>query len=89
MKGSHHVQQPNQYFAFSKDEWNTKEDTGKSMKNVCTYCGMPKGTCQEGEATLNSQKTKPVAIAIIEFYACLKASGMQTGSQSVSRVGRS
>ena len=21
-------------FAFSKDEWNTKEDTGKSMKNI-------------------------------------------------------
>jgi len=27
-KGSHHVQPLNQHFAVSKDEWNTKEDTG-------------------------------------------------------------
>ena len=25
---------PNQHFAVSKDEWDTKEDTGKSMKNA-------------------------------------------------------
>ena len=33
-------------FAISKDEWDTIEDTGKSMKNTlyCIYCGMPKGT---------------------------------------------
>jgi len=31
----HHGQPPNQCcFTFSKDEWNTKEDTGKSFKNV-------------------------------------------------------
>jgi len=33
-KGSHHVQPPNQHFTVSKDEWNTKEDTGKSLKNA-------------------------------------------------------
>ena len=35
-------------FAVSKEEWDTKEDTGKSMKNALysTYCGMPKGTCR-------------------------------------------
>ena len=33
----------------------------------CTYCGMPKGTCQ-AEATLNSEKIKPVAVAIIELH---------------------
>ena len=33
--------------AVSKDEWNTKEDMGQSMKNalyIHMYCGMPKGT---------------------------------------------
>ena len=29
-----------------------KEDTGKSMKMHCMFCGMPKGT----EATSNSEK---------------------------------
>ena len=33
-KGSHHVLSPNQHFAVSKDKWDTKEDTGKSMKNT-------------------------------------------------------
>ena len=45
-------------FAVSKDEWDTKEDTGKSMKNA--YCGMPKGTTR-AEVTSNSEKIKPVA----------------------------
>ena len=31
----------------------------------CTYCGMPKGTCR-AEATSNSEKIKPVALAVIE-----------------------
>ena len=31
-----------------------------------TYCGMPKGTCRD-EATLNSEKLKPVALAINEL----------------------
>ena len=39
-------------FTVSKDEWDTKKDTGKSMKNVC---GMPKGTSR-AKATLNSEK---------------------------------
>ena len=30
------------------------------------YCGMPKGTCL-AEATPNSEKIKPVALAIIEL----------------------
>ena len=53
---------PNQHFAVSKDEWDTKEDAGKSMKNGmmhCTYCGMPKGTSRV-EETLNSEKIKPM-----------------------------
>jgi len=32
----------------------------------CTYCGMPKGTSR-AKATLNSEKTKPVALAVIKL----------------------
>ena len=32
----------------------------------CTYCGTPKGTCR-AEVTSNSEKIKPVALAIIEL----------------------
>jgi len=39
----------------NKDEWDTKEGCGKSMKNAC---GMAKGTSQ-AEATLNSEKSSP------------------------------
>ena len=60
-------------FADSTDEWDTKEDTGKSMKNVCTnmknvctYCSMPKGISWP-EAMLNSEQIKPVVLAIIEL----------------------
>ena len=44
-------------FAVSKDEWDTKEDTGKSMK---------KGTSRV-EATLNSERIRPVALAVIKL----------------------
>ena len=40
-----------------KDEWDTKEDTGKSIKNalyVLPQCGIPKGTCR-AEAMSNSE----------------------------------
>ena len=35
-KGSHHTcnHQINAIFPVSKDEWNTKDDTGKSLKNA-------------------------------------------------------
>ena len=33
-------------FTVSKDEWNTKEDTGKLMRMYCMHYGMPKGTTQ-------------------------------------------
>jgi len=32
----------------------------------CTYCGVPKGTSQ-AEATSNSEKIKPIALAVIEL----------------------
>ena len=44
-----------------------------------TYCGMPKGTCRD-EATLNSEKIKPIALAVIELRL-----PEGTGRQLVSR----
>ena len=66
-------------FPVSKDEWDTKEDTGKSH---CMYCGMPKGTCR-AEATLNSEKIKPIALAVIEL--CLSEGISQSVSHLVSQ----
>ena len=44
------------------------------------YCGMPKGTCR-AEATSNSEKMKPVALAVIEL--CLSEGIRQSVSQSL------
>ena len=41
-------------------QWDTKEDTGKSMTYALYICGLPTGTCQ-AEAVLNSDKIKLVA----------------------------
>ena len=53
----------------NKDEWDTKEDTCKSTKNslYCTYCGMPKDTSRV-EAMLNSEKVKPIDLAVFELH---------------------
>ena len=53
-------------FTISKDEWNTKKDTGKSLKNAKLVLQYAKGTSW-AEATSNSEKIKPVALAIIEL----------------------
>ena len=52
-------------FTVSKNEWNTKEDTGKSLKNTL-HVRMPKGISW-AEVTSNSEKIKPVALAVIEL----------------------
>jgi len=43
----------------SKDEWDIKEDPGNS--------GMAKGTSR-AEVTSNSEKIKPIALAIVEKF---------------------
>ena len=45
-------------FTINKDEWDTKEDAGKSMKNALYILRLPKGTSQ-AEAMLNSGKSSP------------------------------
>jgi len=47
MNGSHHM--PNTkstLFAVIKDEWDTKEGTGNSIRMHCMYSSMAKGTSQ-------------------------------------------
>ena len=67
-------------FPVSKDEWDAKEDTGESMKNVLYVLRYAKGTCRV-EATSNSDKIKNIALAIIELH--LSEGISQLLSQSV------
>ena len=64
----------------SKDEWGTKEDTGKSMKNELCVLRYAKSTCR-AEGTSNSEKIKPVALVIIKL--CLSEGISQSVTQSV------
>jgi len=65
--GSHHVPTAKStLFVKSKDKWDTKEGTGKSMKNALHVRWCEKGTSQAG-AKLNSEKIKSVALAIVEL----------------------
>ena len=50
-------------FAVSKDEWDTKEDTGKSMKNALYILQYAK----RAETMSNSEKIKPIALAFVEL----------------------
>ena len=70
-------------FAVRKDEWDTKEDTGKYMKNVLYVLWYAK----RAEATSNSEKIKPIALAIIRlrFSEGISQSVTQSVSYSVSQ----
>jgi len=64
-------------FMVNKDEWYTKEAVVSPWRKHCMYSSMPKGTSQ-AEATSNSEKIKPVALAIVELH---KSEGIrQAGS---------
>jgi len=66
-------------FAVSKDEWNTKEGTGKSLKNVLSTQQYGKRYLQyQAEATLNK---KNQAYSLGHCYTSLKASGRQLVNQ--------
>ena len=53
-----------------------------SKKMNCMYCGMSKGTCL-AKVTLNSEKIKPIALAVIEL--CLSEGISRLVTQSVSQ----
>ena len=62
-------------FAVSKDEWNTKEDSGKFKKNALYVLRYAKR--HQAEAMSNSENIKPIALAVIVLHQAL--------SQLVSR----
>jgi len=70
----------NRHFVASKDEWDTKEDTGKSMKNALYEQQCPKRHLSSG-SNIKQQKIKSISLG----YASLKASGSQAIGQSVSQ----
>ena len=85
-KRSHYVQPSNQCFSLSAKMNGTQRRTLVSPWRIhCTYCGMPKGTSR-AEATLNREKIKPVAIAVIELRLTevISQSVRQSVSQAVS-----
>jgi len=49
-------------FTVSKDKWNTKEDTSKSLKNALHVLRAPLQLKQ-----IRTEKIKPVALAVIEL----------------------
>ena len=48
------------------------------------YCGVPKGTSQD-EATSNSEKIKPIALAVIKLRL---SAGRQAGGRAGGQAGR-
>ena len=54
----------------------------------CTYCGIPKGTSWD-EAMSNSEKIKPIALAIIELRLPegIRQAGRQAGGQAGGQAG--
>jgi len=48
-------------FVVSKDEWDTKEGTDKSIKSNSR-------ASSQAEATSSSEKIKPISFAIVELY---------------------
>ena len=70
---------PNRHFHCQQDEWDTKEDIGKSMKNALYVLHYTKWYLS-GRSDV--KKIKPVALAIIKLRL---SEGI---SQSVSRAVR-
>ena len=53
-------------FAVSKDELDTKEDTGKSILNALYVLRYTKRHLS-GQSDINSEKIKPIALAVIKL----------------------
>jgi len=84
-KGSHHMQPPNQCFSLSARMNGTQRRTLVNPSRIhCTSSSMPKGTSW-AEATSNSEKIKPVALAVIELCLteCIRQSISQSEENSV------
>ena len=52
--------------AVSKDKWDTKEDTGKSMKHALYILWYAKRNSQ-ADVMSNSEKIRPIALVFVKF----------------------
>jgi len=70
-----------------KDEWYTKEGMVSQWRMHRMNSGMAKGTSQ-AEAMLNSDKIKPVALAIAELHDSegIRQAGRLAGRQAVNQL---
>ena len=68
------------FFAVNRDEWDTKHDTGKSMKKALYVLWFAKRHLS-AEVTSNSEKIKPIALAV--FKLCFSEGINQSVTQSV------
>ena len=83
-QGSHHVLPPYRHLSLSaKMNYTQRRILVSPRRMCCTFCGMPKDTSR-AEVTLNSEKIKPVALAVIEL--CLSESISQSGSRRKFRL---
>ena len=73
-------------FAVNKDEWETRKDTGKSMRNALYVLRYAKRHLSS-QSDVKQGKNHAIALAIkpLLSYACLKASVSQLLTYSVSR----
>ena len=62
-----HCTTTNQHLGLSDKRNGTQRRTKVFHDAPCMYCGMLKDTSRD-EVTLNSEKIKPVALAMIELY---------------------
>ena len=72
-------------YTVSKDEWGIKEGTGKSMKHLLYVLRYAQGTFW-AEVTLNSEKIKPVALAVIELLLKIMCSNLLEAFQVVLKA---
>jgi len=70
----------NRHFAVNEDEWDTKEGAVKSMKNAL-YVQWYGERHLSAKVTSNSEKIKPVALAIVKLRESegIRQTGRQAG----------
>ena len=71
------------FFTVSRDEWDTQEDTGKSMKNALYVLRYAKRHLSGQSDVKQLKKIKPVALSVIELR--LSEGISQLLSQSVTQ----
>ena len=81
-----HCATANQHLGLSAKRNGAQRRTKVSAQYVYfTYCGIPKGTSRD-EATSNSEKIKPIALAITLSEGISKAGGQVVSQNSIEWI---